>query len=78
MTGRVYKDKMDKGIVVEVRRRIADSRYHKIVTKRSRYQAHDENNECKVGDIVEIKEFRPISRFKRWVVTRIIQKAVEV
>lgn len=78
MTGRVYKDKMDKGIVVEVRRRISDSRYHKIVTRRSRYKAHDEKNECKVGDIVEIMEHRPMSRDKRWVVTKIIEKAVEV
>ena len=78
MTGRVYKDKMDKGIVVEVRRRISDSRYQKIVTRRSRYKAHDEKNECKVGDIVEIMEHRPMSRDKRWVVTKIIEKAVEV
>jgi small subunit ribosomal protein S17 len=78
MTGRVYKDKMSKTIVVEVRRRVRDTRYRKIVTRRSRYKAHDENNECKVGDIVEICESRPMSAEKRWVVTRIVERAVEV
>ena len=78
MTGRVYKDKMDKSIVVEVRRRVSDPAYKKIVTRRERFMAHDENNECKVGDIVEIKESRPLSHSKRWVVTRVIEKAVEV
>ena len=78
MTGRVHSDKMDKSIVVEVRRRVSDSRYGKIVTKRARYSAHDENNECHVGDIVEIRESRPLSRTKRWIVTRIVERAVEV
>jgi small subunit ribosomal protein S17 len=78
MTGRVYKDKMDKTIVVEVRRRVRDERYKKIVTRRSRYKAHDEQNECKVGDLVEIKESRPMSKGKRWVLARILEKAVEV
>ncbi len=78
MTGRVYKDKMNKSVVVEVRRRVTDGRYKKIVTRRSRFMAHDEENECNVGDIVEIKESRPLSRDKRWVVMRIISKAVEV
>jgi small subunit ribosomal protein S17 len=78
MTGRVYKDKMNKSVVVEVRRRVTDGRYKKIVTRRSRFTAHDEKNECNVGDIVEIKESRPLSRDKRWVVLRIVSKAVEV
>jgi small subunit ribosomal protein S17 len=78
MTGRVYKDRMNKTIVVEVRRRVHDARYKKIVTRRARFMAHDENNECKVGDLVEIREFRPLSKQKRWVVTRVIEKAVEV
>ena len=77
-TGVVTSDKMDKSIVVEVRRRVADPRYKKIITRRARYKAHDENNECKVGDIVEIREHRPISRDKRWVLVRVITKAVEV
>ena len=78
MTGRIYKDKMNKSVVVEVRRRVTDGRYKKIVTRRSRFIAHDEKNECNVGDIVEIKESRPLSRNKRWVVLRIVSKAVEV
>jgi small subunit ribosomal protein S17 len=78
MTGRVYKDKMNKSVIVEVRRRVTDGRYKKIVTRRSRFTAHDEKNECNVGDIVEIKESRPLSRDKRWVVLRIVSKAVEV
>jgi len=78
MTGRVYKDKMNKTVVVEVRRRVRDTRYKKIVTRRSRYKVHDEQNECKVGDLVEIREARPLSRDKRWIVTRIVEKAVEV
>lgn len=78
LTGRVYKDKMRKTIVVEVRRRVQDTKYHKIVTRRTRYKAHDESDECKVGDIVEISESRPLSHDKRWIVTRIVEKAVEV
>ena len=78
MTGRVAKDKMDKSVVVEVRYRVSDRRYGKIVTRRARYAAHDEKNECHVGDLVEIRESRPLSRTKRWVVTRIVERAVEV
>ena len=78
LVGRVYSDKMDKTIVVEVRRRVKDSRYKKIVQRRSRYKAHDEENICKKGDKVEILEARPMSKTKRWVVTRVIDKAVEV
>ena len=78
MTGRVHKDRMDKSVVVEVRRRVRDRRYKKIVSRRARFMAHDERNECKVGDLVEIREHRPLSRHKRWIVTRVIEKAVEV
>ena len=78
MTGRVSKDKMDKSVIVEVRRRVSDRRYGKIVTMRARYAAHDEKNECRVGDLVEIRESRPLSRTKRWVVTRVVERAVEV
>jgi small subunit ribosomal protein S17 len=78
MIGRVYSDKMDKTVVVEVNRRVMDPQYKKFVQKRARYSAHDEKNECKIGDKVEILESRPISKNKRWVVTRIVEKAVEV
>ena len=76
--GRVLSDKMDKTVVVEVSRRVKDSRYMKYVSKRARYAAHDENNECKHGDKVEIVETRPLSRRKRWIVSRVIEKSVEV
>lgn len=78
LVGRVRSDKMNKTVVVEVTRRVLDSRYKKYVVKRARYKAHDEKNECKIGDKVEIIESRPLSKDKRWVVARIAQKAVEV
>ena len=78
LVGRVASDKMDKTVVVEVRRRVMDSRYKKIIERRAKYKAHDETNECHAGDMVEICEHRPISRDKRWVVTRVLEKAVEV
>lgn len=78
MTGRIHSDKMDKTVVVEVMRRVKDRKYHKYIERRSRFKAHDENNECKVGDLVEITESRPMSKEKAWMVTRVIEKAVEV
>ncbi len=78
MVGRVRSDKMDKTVVVEVSRRVMDPRYKKFVQKRARYAAHDENNECKIGDKVEIMESRPLSKSKRWVVSRVVAKSVEV
>lgn len=78
MFGIVYSDKMDKTVVVEVRRRVQEPRYKKYIQRRARYMAHDENNECRIGDEVEIVEARPRSKGKRWVVTRVTTKAVEV
>ena len=78
LKGLVYSDKMDKTVVVEVRRRVRESQYKKYVERRARYKAHDEKNECKNGDTVEITESRPFSKDKRWIVTRVIEKAVEV
>ncbi|MDJ0766457.1 MAG: 30S ribosomal protein S17 [Myxococcota bacterium] len=78
LMGRVYSNKMDKTVVVEVRRRVKEPQYKKYIERRARYKAHDENNECTIGDTIEIQESRPLSRDKRWVVTRIIEKAVEV
>ena len=78
LQGLVLSDKMDKTVVVEVSRRVKEPRYHKYISKRAKYAAHDENNECKTGDKVEITESRPLSKRKRWVVTKVIEKAVEV
>lgn len=73
--GRVVSDKMDKTIVLAVTRRIAHSRYNKVVKRTTKYKAHDEKNECKVGDMVRVIETRPISRDKRWKVLEIVEKA---
>lgn len=74
LIGRVASDKMDKTVVVEVVRFKRDSVYSKYVRVRKRYKAHDEKNEYKVGDRVEIIEHRPLSRSKRWAVVRLITR----
>lgn len=77
LVGRVKSDKCDKTVIVEVVRNAPDPKYKKYVRARERYKAHDEKNEYKVGDRVEIQEHRPISREKRWIVTRLISRPVE-
>jgi len=77
MVGTVKSDKMDKTVVVEVARRTPDRKYHKYVRSQQRYKAHDEKNEYCTGDQVEIQEFRPISKDKRWIVTRMIRAAAD-
>jgi small subunit ribosomal protein S17 len=74
LVGRVASDKMEKTVVVEVVRFKRDSVYSKYVRVRKRYKAHDEKNEYKVGDRVEIVEHRPLSRSKRWAVVRLISR----
>jgi small subunit ribosomal protein S17 len=64
--GQVVSDKMDKTIVVRVARRIAHPRYRKIITVHKNYYAHDDKNEARSGDIVRIRETRPLSKLKRW------------
>tara|TARA_B100001750_G_C15456199_1_gene571724 strand:- start:957 stop:1256 length:300 start_codon:yes stop_codon:yes gene_type:complete len=73
--GTVVSDKMDKTIVVSTQWRQPHRLYKKNVRKWSRFMAHDENNECTLGDTVEIVETRPMSKVKRWKVARIIQKS---
>lgn len=68
LVGRVVSDKMDKTVTVEVTRRIKHARYHKYITRRKNYKAHDAENTCQVDDTVVIQESRPLSRTKRWVV----------
>jgi small subunit ribosomal protein S17 len=77
LVGRVTSNKMAKTIVVEVVRSTLDPMYKKYVRSRERYKAHDETNQYKPGDRVEIQEHRPISREKRWIVTRLISRPVE-
>lgn len=74
ITGMVTSDKMDKTIVVTVIRRVRDRRFHKFVTRRVKYKAHDEKNTAKTGDLVEIVESKPMSRSKRWRILSIVQK----
>jgi small subunit ribosomal protein S17 len=73
--GRVVSDKRAKTVTVLVERRVKHELYGKIVMRSSKYHAHDEKGEYKLGDMVEITESRPISRTKSWVVTRLIEKA---
>lgn len=73
--GVVISDKMTKTVVVEVRRLVMDPLYHKYLRRRSRFMAHDEKDQCKVGDRVRIQECRPLSRHKRWVVKEIVERA---
>ena len=75
LVGKVVSDKRAKTVTVLVERRVKHELYGKIVAKSSKYHAHDENGEYKIGDMVEITESRPISRTKNWVATRLVQKA---
>jgi small subunit ribosomal protein S17 len=75
LIGHVTSDKMDKTVVVETVRLKMDPVYKKYVRVRRRYKAHDEQNQCRVGDRVEIVEHRPVSRDKRWRVTRLIERS---
>ncbi|HEY66946.1 MAG: 30S ribosomal protein S17 [Chloroflexi bacterium] len=75
LTGRVMSDKMDKTVVVRVERTMRHPRYGKVVRRVKKYKAHDEENRCRVGDLVRIVESRPLSREKRWVVERILKRA---
>ncbi len=73
--GKVTSDKMDKTIVVVVERRVKDPLYKKIVKRTYKLKAHDENNECRIGDTVKVMETRPLSKDKRWRLVEIVEKA---
>ena len=73
--GKVVSDKMDKTVVVIVEDRVAHPVYKKIIKRTYRLKAHDEMNECGVGDIVKVMETRPLSKDKRWRVVEIVEKA---
>ena len=75
LVGRIVSDKRSKTVTVLVERRTAHELYGKIVAKSSKYHAHDEKSEYKMGDLVEIAEGRPISKTKSWTVTRLVEKA---
>ncbi len=75
LVGKVVSDKRTKTVTVLVERRVMHPIYGKIMIKSSKYHAHDENNEYKLGDTIEITESRPLSKTKNWVATRLVQKA---
>ena len=74
--GIVISTKMDKSIIVEVDYRYRDSIYSKIIVQTKRYMAHDEKNECNIGDKVLLQPSRPLSRKKRWIVKYILNKSI--
>ena len=78
LVGRVVSDKRSKTVTVLIERRTMHELYGKIVGRSSKYHAHDEKGEYKLGDVVEISECRPISKTKAWVVTRLVEKATNV
>jgi small subunit ribosomal protein S17 len=77
-TGIVVSDKMNKTIVVSIENRITHKKYGKVISKTNRYKAHDEQNECRVGDFVTISETRPLSKTKRWILNTIKQKSSRI
>nr|QCI06942.1 ribosomal protein S17 [Halydictyon mirabile] len=72
--GIVVSNKMNKTIIVVVKKQIAHRKYHKIIIKTSKYYAHDNLNECNIGDTVKIQETKPLSKTKRWKLIEIIKK----
>ena len=75
LVGEVVSDKMNKSVTVLVERRVTHPLYGKVITRSHKYHAHDETNQVKAGDTVEITEGRPISKTKAWTVTRVVQAA---
>jgi small subunit ribosomal protein S17 len=78
VTGVIVSDKMDKSVVVAVERQVRHDVYGKTQRRTSKFLAHNEKNDAKVGDRVAIVETRPMSRRKRWIVTRVVEKAKEI
>ena len=74
-SGKVVSDKMDKTIVVAVETRVPHPLYKKIIKRTYKLKAHDENNECRIGDRVRVMETRPLSKDKRWRLVEIVEKA---
>ena len=76
--GLVVSDKMDKTVVVAVESRVPHPKYAKIMVRTKKFKAHDEENRCKTGDQVRIRETRPLSRTKRWVVADVLNRTSEI
>lgn len=77
LTGKVVSDKMDKSIVVLIERRVQHPLYGKSIRRSTKLHAHDENNTAKTGDVVTIKESRPISKTKAWALVEVVETATE-
>lgn len=75
LSGRVVSDKMDKTVTVLVERKVKHPLIGKVIRRSNKFHAHDEANECKIGDLVVIEESRPLSRTKTWTVSKIVEKA---
>lgn len=78
LTGRVVSDKMDKTITVLIERRVKHPIYGKYVKRSTKLHAHDETNQCKIGDKVTIRETRPLAKSKCWALVEVVERAVEV
>ena len=78
LIGRVVSDKMDKTVTVLVERRVKHPIYDKIIVRSKKYHAHNDENQAKNGDLVEIQETRPLSKTKSWMVTKLLEKAVAI
>ena len=76
LQGRVVSDKMEKSIVVAIERFVKHPIYGKFIKRTTKLHVHDENNECGIGDVVEIRECRPLSKTKSWTLVRVVEKAV--
>ncbi|KXD12415.1 30S ribosomal protein S17 [Pseudomonas aeruginosa] len=78
LTGRVVSDKMDKTVTVLIERRVKHPIYGKYVKRSTKLHAHDESNQCCIGDLVTIRETRPLAKTKAWTLVDIVERAVEV
>ena len=78
LVGRVVSDKMEKTVTVLIERRVKHPLYGKIIVQSKKFHAHNDNNEAKQGDLVEIEETRPVSKNKAWRVSKLLEKAVVV
>jgi len=78
LTGRVVSDKMDKTITVLIERRVKHPIYGKYVKRSTKLHAHDENNQCRAGDLVTIRETRPLAKTKAWTLVDVVERAVQV
>jgi len=78
LSGKVVSDKMDKTITVRIERRVKHPVYGKIINRSTKIKAHDEENVCRIGDVVTIKETRPLSKTKSWALVEVVEKAAEL